>query len=140
MLGFFMKRKFVNDVVAITSTCFHEATAGRPNIDGFVLAKDQYLARIDEWLKREEVSLNAQGYDGISAMGDAMNRGIVWVGVFLVRGAVAHGAPSVPPDFIKKFYDPAVYVNNAYFQNMRAHSSEPFTKAFQAKMEEALAR
>ncbi len=140
MLGFLMKRRFVNEVNAIASVCYDEAVQGKPTIDGFTLAKSEYLARLDDWMKKEEAHLDTQGYDGIVAVGDAVNRARVWVGIFLVRGALTHGAPGVPSEFIKKFYMPASYISDAYFNNLRAHSSEPFSSAVRNKMEEALER
>ncbi len=140
MLGFFLKRRFTNEVLAIASVCYQESVQGKPAVGGFHLAKKEYLSRLDDWMRREETHLDTQHYDGIAAVGDAVNRATVWVGVFLVRGALAQGATGVPPAFIKKFFRPASYIGDAYFNNLRSHSSEPFSSAIRAKMEEALER
>lgn len=135
-----MKRRFVSQVQAVVAECYAQASEGKTSFDGLSLCKPEFLSRLAGWMEAEEALLNAQQNTTMAEVGNAVIRAQVWVGIYLYEGAIARGAMSVPVPILKKFYGPAQYVSDDYFNKVRANSDMPFSNALRGTLEEALTR
>ena len=139
MFKFIFKRRFVRDVLFVLSVCFDETKKSqKPSYDKYYLHKEEFLERIDDWLTKESDDLDLETYSSMSNVGMATHRACVWVGVYLAKGAYTQGSTNIPKSFLKKFFDPAHIISDEYFLNLRSHSSNPFSKAFNEHFDEAL--
>jgi len=139
MFTFLLKRGFTNDVSFVLGGCFEQAAFSTRVFEGIDLnTRKPYLLRIERWLVHESSKLDTEDHLDAAAIGLAVHRARVWVGVHLAKAAYNHGTLDIPKRIIKTFWKPALYVSDHYFANLRDGIPHPFLRSMQDHFNDAL--
>lgn len=138
MFSWILKRHFTNQVHSVIYQAFSSAKMTGPIFEGGAFVKPQFMVLLDMWLRNEREQLDQAVHSSRGETGILVQRGRIWVGVYLVHAAYAQGATDVPRYFIKKFWKPACTVAEDFLEQLLAGAGTPFSSAFEHSIGRAL--